>query len=278
MRSILLAVFVLATGCVGTLNQNPPGDDDDDPGPTEEARTLYIENVHPIMARCSGGTCHSTDATASAAIGKFYTADASAGYTGITSAISIVGTYTEIAPVLTKIDAGHQGIVYSGAERTAILDWLAAEFEERKDDTGPPPVDPVALLKTFSSCMTIENFNQAQMAQLFGGMAALNGQACTNCHQSGGFGFTVSNQADIYFQLISTSMSQHLKYFSVLNGKVVLNGGALANAGTVIPDHPPFDPVNNQGQPALEEFYMLTDAATLAAGAAGCGPAKIVDP
>jgi hypothetical protein len=269
---------VLATACVGQLG-NTPGDDDDDPTPPAgAAREIYVEDVHPIMARCSGIACHSTDATATAAIGKFYAADPGGGYTAITQSISIVGQYNEIAPILTKIDAGHQGITYSGADRDAILGWLAAEAEERADSGQPPPVDPVALLNSFSSCMTIENFNLAQMAQVWGGLGASNGQACVNCHQAGAFGFTVSLDPDLFFGIISTSLSQNLKYFSVANNKVVVNMGALTNAGTAIPDHPPFDPVNNLGVPALQEFYTLTDAATIAAGAAGCGAPKLIDP
>lgn len=277
MRLILSTlVFLLATGCVGQLGETPG--DDEPPPPGVAGRTQYIENVHPIMARCSGVACHSTDATASAAIGKFYAADPAAGYTAITMSVATVGRFEAIAPIITKIDAGHQGVVYSNIDRTAITNWLAAELEERKDDTGPPPVDPVALLGTFSSCMTIENFNTAQMAQLWGGMAATNGQACKNCHNAGAFGFTVNDQALIYFDLITTSQSQNLKYFSVQGTKVVINMGALTNAGTTLPGHPLFDPVNNQGMPALQQFYQLTDAATVAAGAAGCGPSKIVSP
>jgi hypothetical protein len=278
MRPILFAVCVLASACVGQLGNTTPDDDDDGPGPAGAAREIYINDVHPVMARCTGIACHATDATASAAIGKFYTADPGAGYTAITAAISIVGQYNEIAPILTKIDAGHQGITYSGGERSSILAWLAAEAEERADSGQPPPVDPVALLNTFSSCMTIEQFDLAGMAEAWGGLGASNGQACVNCHQAGAFGFTVSLDSQLFFGIISSSLSQNLKYFSVANGKVVINMGALTNAGTAIPDHPPFDPVNNAGMPALQAFYNAVDAATIQAGPAGCGAPKIVGP
>ena len=63
---------------------------------------------------------------------------------------------------------------------------------------------------------------------------------------------------------------------SVANHKSYM--GTLTNAGTAIPEHPPFDPVNNAGMPALQQFYAATDAATIAAGPNGCGPSKIISP
>jgi len=271
-------LFVLVTGCVGQIESdvNPPGEDG---GTTPiAAKAQYVQNVHVVLSRCSGAACHSLDATASGAIGKFYDADPNAGYNAIVAAPSIVGTFSSISPIITKIDAGHQTVAYSPAEKSAIVSWLSAETLERADDTQPPPADPATILKAWSACMTIENFNTAQMAEKFGAMAAGAGQACRNCHGGGTFGFTVSNEAEPYFALISTSISQHLKYFTVQLGVVKINTGSLTNAGTTLPGHPPFDPINNLGMPALQQFYDLTLAAQTAAGATGCGIPKLVNP
>jgi hypothetical protein len=279
MRSILLVPSLLVMGCVGQIDGTDPLDPDPDPDPGVAARTQYTQNVHPIMARCQGTACHSLDAPASSAIGKYYVPDAAQTYIEITNAPSIVGGYESIAPIITKIDAGHQGVSYSGADRTAITAWLAAETRERADDpTQPPPVDPLKLLQEWSACMTLENFTAAQMPQRFGGLISTDQRACRNCHNDGAFGFTTSLSAQLYFNLVATSKSQNLKYFSVANGKVVINMGALTNAGTVLANHPPFDPVNNLGMPALQQFYDLTETARLEAGDLGCGEPKLINP
>jgi hypothetical protein len=279
MRNTILGVFFLAAGCVGQIDGNPnPGDDDDQP-PQVAAKEQFVQNVSPIVARCGGTACHDA-ATTGGPLGHFVMTDANGEYDAITAAPSIVGTFESIAPIITKVDAGHNGIVYSNADRTAIQNWLAAETAERANNPNqpPPPPDPVELLKAFSACMTLDNFTAANMPTLFGGMAASNGQACRNCHGDGGFGFTDNDQEQPYFDIISTSMSQHLKYFSVSQGKVIINNGSFANAATNVPMHPPFDAMNMSGMPALLDFYTRTNDAATLAGTAGCGPAKLVNP
>ncbi len=275
MRAIPVVLFVVLTACTGAVGPNVQGDDDDDP-PAESAKELYVNNVHPTMARCNGPGCHAVDATASAAIGKFYIADANTGYTNIKGAGSIVGDFSSIAPILTKIDAGHQNIVYSGTERGDILDWLAAELTaQQMDPTQPPPVDPAELLRNFSACMTQANFDTAQMAQLMGNASASNGQACKNCHPDGAFGFVTNPDSLQYFNTLSTSLSQLVKYFGVTAGAVTVSPGAMNNAGTAIVGHPPFVTENLSGYTAITQFYDLTKAAVTAGN---CGPPKAVNP
>jgi hypothetical protein len=277
LRAIPLMFFVVLTACMGAVGPNPnPGDDDDDPGPTESARELYVNNVHPIMARCNGAGCHAVDATASGALGKYYSADSGATYTAIKQATSIVGDYSSISPILTKIDAGHQAISYSSTERSDIIDWLAAELtEQQQDPTAPPPVDPAELLRSFSACMTQANFEAANMPNLMGNAAAQNGQACKNCHTGGAFGFVADNNATLYFTTLSSSMSQMVKYFGVTGGQIVVAPGAMNNAGTAIVAHPPFTAEGLPGYAAITQFYDLTKAAVTAGN---CGPPKAVNP
>lgn len=277
LRAIPLVFFVVLTACMGAVGPSPnPGDDDDDPLPTESARELYINNVHPVMARCNGPACHAVDATASGAIGKYYTADPAAGYTAIKMATTIVGDYSSIAPILTKIDAGHQAITYSTTERNDILDWLAAELTEaQQDPTQPPPVDPAELLRTWSACMTQDNFDAANMPNLMGNAAAANGQACKNCHTGGAFGFVTDPNALQYFTALSSSMSQLVKYFGVQNGQITIATGAMNNAGSAIAQHPPFVAEDLPGYAAITQFYDLTKAAMTAGN---CGPPKAVNP
>ncbi len=276
MRAIPVLFFMVLTACIGATGPNPgPGDDDDDQ-PTESARELYVTNVHPIMARCNGPSCHAVDAPASAAIGKYYTVDAGATYTNIRASGSIVGDFSAVAPIITKIDAGHQAVAYSQADRDHILDWLAAEVSEQQDNPNqPPPVDPAELLRNFSACMTQENFDLAQMPDLMGNASAANGQACKNCHTGGAFGFVTDPNSLLYFTTLSTSLSQMVKYFGVTNGEVVVAPGAMNNAGTAILNHPPFTTEQLAGYNAITEFYNLTKTA-VAAG--NCGPPKAINP
>jgi hypothetical protein len=281
MRAIPLVLFMLLTACMGAVGPSPtPGGDDDDPIDAS-ARELYVSNVHSIMARCGGNSCHAIDATATAAISKYYTTDAGTTYTAIRTP-PMVGDFSSIAPILTKIDSGHQAIAYSATERSRILDWLAAELQEQRDNPNlPPPVDPAELLRTFSGCMTQDNFVAAQMPQLFGNASAANGQACKNCHLGGAFGFVTDPNANLYFSTLSSSLSQLVKYFGVTNGQVTINPGAMNNAGSGIPAHPPF--ITEQlgpngsgtGYAALQQFYDLTMQAQLAGN---CGPPKAINP
>ncbi len=271
MRAIPL-VFLLVTGCMGQIGSTTPGDDN----PPGDAKSIFVSEVQPIVAKCQGVACHSIDATSSA-LAHWYSPTANTTYTAITAARPTTGEFNSIAPILTKIDAGHQGISYSTSERTSIIDWLSAESTERQG-SGPPPVDPTVLLGQWSGCMSQANFDTALMATKFGNSNASNGQACKNCHGSSAFGFTTSPDSVPYFEAISKSQSQLLKYFSVQAGGVVINMASLTNAGSAIVGHPPFDPTVLVGMPALQSFYDLTKSAVTAAGAAGCGPTKITLP
>jgi hypothetical protein len=269
---------ILAAGCVGDIGGPMQGGDDDQPPPPDgSAKQLFVQGVHPVLAKCSGAACHDIGVQGGP-IAHWASTNASSSYDAIVAAPETVGTFNAIAPIITKIDAGHQNVVYSQADRDAILAWLAKETEERQDPTAPPPIDPVALIKSWSGCMTQDNFVAAAMPDMFGGMAATNGQACRNCHNSGLAGFTVDNDPTNYFTIVSSSQSQFLKYFGVQGSTVMVSTAALTNAGTTISDHPRFDPMNNTGMPALLQFYNLTQMAFVAAGPTGCGPAKIVGP
>jgi hypothetical protein len=287
MRHLLAVVLgsLFAVGCVGAVGEEGTGGDDGvDPNPTAKmGQKTYIRDVHPIMSRCSGGACHSVGAS-SGALGKFYEVDGAAGYAKIVVAPTIIGegaqAFASIAPILTKIQTGHQGITYSSDDTTKISGWLAIELEEHKDNTNPNPtpvVNPKEVLKTFSGCLTIADFNTAQMAQKWSTLAASNNQKCLNCHQAGGDGFIVNANADLFFKVMSENSAYMLKFFSVdtasTPAKVVVNTGSFTNAGVTIAGHPRFDPLNNQGMVALKAFYDLA-AAKQAAGT--CSPTPTI--
>jgi hypothetical protein len=277
MRHLIAVVLgsLFAVGCVGAVGEEGMGGDDDpNPNPSGKmGQTVYIRDVHPAMAKCSGGACHSTIAS-SGALGKFYEMDGAAGYTKIVGSPTIIGeggqAFSSVAPLLTKIQAGHQGVTYTSDETTKITSWLALEVEERKDGSTPttPTVNPKEVLKTFSGCLTIADFNTAQMAQKWSALAASNNQKCLNCHQAGGDGFIVNANADLMFKVMSENSAYLLKFFSVdtsgTPAKVVVNTGSFMNAGVTIAGHPRFDPTNNAGMVALKAFYDLAAAKQLA--------------
>ena len=274
---------LFAAGCMGAVGEDGKGTGTDAGNNTGGmAKTLYVNNVHSIMNRCSGGACHSSDAS-SGALGKFYVMDADAGYNKITMSPTIIGSgnqaFASLAPVITKIEAGHQGITYSADDKSKITSWLAKEVDERKmSNPGPPPVDPKEVLKTFSGCLTQADFNTAQMTLKWTTLAADNNQKCNNCHQGALGGFVMSTDATLYFKLMTESSANLLKYFSVdtqtMPAKVVINTGSFMNAGVTMGGHPRFNPTTNAGMTALKQFYDLA-AAKQTAGT--CGPSLIKD-
>jgi hypothetical protein len=270
-----LVTALVVAGCVGDI---PPdtGGTTPDAGVTggSMARTMYKANVHSITNRCTGGACHSVTGATGGGSSRFSDSSADTSYDAIVRAPLTVGSFTATtAGILTKVAAGHQGITYTTGEISSITNWLNQEKTERNNGTNPPPVDPIEVLKKWSGCMTIANFNTAQMAQKWGALAASNQQKCLNCHGGGLYGFLLSDNAQTFFGAISTQKDYLLKYFTVDGtGKVIINMSSMTNAGVTLTNHPHFDPLNNLAMPALQTFYD----STLAAQTAGtCGPSTL---
>lgn len=280
MRLLLTSISILlAAGCIGSVgDENPGGDGDGDGdgggGGNKMGKAVYKRDVHPIMNRCSGGACHETTA-ASAALSKFYSADADVSYDAASKSATLVGTFSSIAPIITKIEAGHQNQTYSADDKTKILNWLSVETADRMDGNTPPPVDPKVLLREWSGCMSLENFNAANMTQAWATLGADDLRKCLNCHNGGVDGFLISANAQQFFDGMSQQAEFLLKYFSVNTNenKVVVNTGSFTTAN-LIQNHPSFPAATNAGMTALQAFYTST-AARKAAG--GCDPARLKD-
>ena len=60
-------------------------------------------------------------------------------------------------------------------------------------------------MSQFAGCMTITNFNTANMANAWGNLQAKNGSECKRCHATGGEGFIASTNAQVMFDTISTN-------------------------------------------------------------------------
>lgn len=264
--SFVVVALLATTGCVGDVvdGSTPGGGDDDgsDTGGGGEAEQMYKTTVHTIMtAKCGQSTCHGQPGITG--IYGFATMDKDQSYTQITNLPTFVGTYTTAsAGILTKIkqSGGHNAVVYQPSDEASIGAWLAKEAQERSGGSAPPPVDPVAKLREWSGCMSQANFDQAEMAQAWATLASTNNQRCANCHQTGLDTFlTGTGDSTIFFNGLTTTKDFLLKYFTVDGtGAVVINTASMANAATTLPGHPRFNPTDNIGMTALNEFYTLT--------------------
>jgi hypothetical protein len=258
---LLSTILLLSAGCVGSIGDENPGgdggDDDNDDTPEKMGETVFKRDVHPTMLKCSSAGCHDRTAV-SAALSKFYDADADLSYDAVIMSPSLVGTFSSIEPIITKIEAGHQNITYTPDEKSKILNWLSIETEERKGDTPTPTVDPKALLREWSGCMSLENFNTANMTQAWATLGGDDDRLCMSCHQ-GGLGFYIVNTPQTFFDVLSSTSAFLVKYFSVstVENKVVVNTGSFENANKIA-GHPTFPVKTNPGFLALEEFYTLT--------------------
>jgi hypothetical protein len=278
---VLTTILFLAAGCVGSIGDENPGDDDPNPDPdpvdTRTAREIFKADVHPAIGKCSSGACHDINATASPALSKFYDANADTSYDATVVTSTLVGTFTSLAPILTHIQAGHKGLTYTPDETSKITAWLAAETKERAANPNqPPPFDSKAALKEWSGCMSQENFNAANMAPAWSTLGADNLQKCLNCHNGGVAGFYISANATNFFNAISTQGAYLIKYFGVdaAARTVIVNTGAFESANKIV-GHPTFPVDTNAGMIALKKFYDSTMARKMANQ---CDPPRLIEP
>jgi hypothetical protein len=295
MRNILLAVVASAglVGCVGGIDMpsDPPPGSVGDPGnnsaAAQAARKSFDDNVYSIIsAKCI--SCHST----AGAVGNgtsFVATEAGQGYTTAASFQAVVGDRTPTgAPILTKVALGHNNTSYSDAEKTKITDWLALELQARTGDGSPttpgeetPGAATVRLTKEWSGCMTLANFNAANMAA-WGNMRA-NNSACKTCHGAGEYGQVASDVPTPFFNVISTNKYYMAQYFTVDLSKgvaaatVIINTRSFIGVGTGLAphlEHPRFNLNNSTGLAALTKFYTSTAALR---DAKTCGPPTLTN-
>ncbi|HWO21272.1 MAG TPA: hypothetical protein VNO30_21030, partial [Kofleriaceae bacterium] len=197
---------------------------------------------------------------------------------------AFVGNFTNAAPVLTKIDAGHKSLTYTTAEKEKIVAWLSKELELR-NNTGPtmpgqdsPSTVVDKLMSQFAGCMKLTDFQAANMAGAWANLQSGDG-ACKRCHTNGGEGFIANENATAMFGVVSTKKMFWLQYFTI---DLITNGVAGAK---VIPNtvsfqgvcnrqaphagHPTFPCTANAGLTAQKSFYDKT-MANITAG--GCAP------
>jgi hypothetical protein len=311
MKTLLLSLIasVGLVGCVGGLEEQPQTEpqlpEEDNPGnnpgnnPAQTdlsaAKALYDGNVFPIMsAKCSGGSCHTETGQVSSPI-RFVAADPAKAWQTATSFTALVGNFTvDSAPVLTKVAAGHYGVTYAAPETQAITDWLNKEVELRNtiggggsgSGSGTPTGESLSqatnrVLSEFRGCMTIGDFQAANMAQAWGAMKTQNNQECDNCHSTGGEGFVASRDESFFWTVFSNQKYYFLQYLTVslINGpaaaEVIVNTVSfrgVANGQDPHREHPRFNATDNQGMQALNQFYNAVKARKTANGCMAPSP------
>lgn len=297
MRISLLAAIATVglMGCIGSVEQggNPleTGDGDgnengDNPagGDLTAAKQLFDTNVYGILnAKCTGSACHA-ETSQGATLTRFVSTDPMMGWQTATNYQALVGNFTATAaPILTKVKPGtHQGVVYTADEETKITAWLSKELELRNGQPSTPTMpgsESLAqaserVLAEFAGCMTLADFQTADMADAWGDMNAQNNQQCENCHATGGEGFVASRNETFMWNVFSNRKYYFLQYLTVdlLGGataaKVIINETSfrgVATAQAPHAEHPTFNAnANSQGMVALKQFYDLTMAKKMA--------------
>lgn len=302
MRTILLAALAAVglVGCVGGISSeggdplNSPDGDGNDNGDNpagsdlSAAKALYDTNVYGILnAKCTGGACHSENATGST-LTRFVATDATKGWQLATNYAALVGNYaSSAAPILTKIKPGHKTAgQYTPAEEAKITAWLNKEVELRNGQTTPPPSGSETLsqatervLSEFAGCMSKTNFDAANMAGAWGNMNSGQGQ-CRTCHINGGFGMLISDVSQQFYDGLSVKKYYFLQYLTVdltmgtAAAKVIVNTTSFKGVSAGLDphrEHPTFNATTNAGMTALNAFYT----STMARKAAGtCDPPR----
>ena len=301
MRNVLLAAMATMglVGCVGGINDMGTGDDTMPPPAARTARQMFDQDVYTVLKADCGG-CHTATATPLTDKTYFVGATADIGYDTATKYTALVSDFSPSdAPILTKIAAGHNNLTYTTDQLGKITTWLNQEVSERTQGAVPPPSPPgtpppttesaaeatTRVLKQWTGCMTLTNFNTANMAQAWGNMNAQNNSTCEECHTSGGQGFVASQLVSSMWNLMSQHRQYLTQYFAVdLTGgttaaKVIINTVSFTQVGTGIAphtEHPRFNPTNNQGMTALKTFFTSTDAARTAVPTT-CGTPTLLD-
>lgn len=167
-----------------------------------------------------------------------------------------------------QIDSGQGGTVEPGTQPDAAVTTTPPTPD------APPALTPKQVLEQWSGCMTLTDFQTANMTEAWSTLTASNNQLCRNCHGEGGYSFITSPDETLFFTTITEHSFYLLKFFSVQGADVVVNTGSFQNAAVTLTSHPRFDPTNNAGVIALKTFY---DATLARKTANTCDPPRLKD-
>ena len=284
-KHLFFIAAIAVVGCVGKLEGIGPGTNPNPKGSGSEAQKLFETKVYPIIHKAGAASdcsaCHDARAPSGNATG-FVAGNVDDAYATITSFQSVIGDLTPGAAgilsrmVATDVHVTMRGRSYTAEEKQAISDWLAKELEER---AGVPPsgdsgTTSARLLNQWTACMTLANWQSANMTTAWGNLQTDDGSTCRSCHATGGQGMMISNIETTYagsvpgmWTVVSSKETYLVQYFSVdftaSTPQIIVNELSFQGVATGTPphvEHPRFDPVNNEGMAALRAFYDLTKA------------------
>ncbi len=272
---LALAPVLLVAACVGSYEviEGPPAGGAD-AGDSASTAAMFAATVQPILHRCAGAACHTGSGTPLKFLGSDDPGD---DYQSILGYPSVTGGYEpSLAMVLVKIEPGtHNGMRYSEAERSAIVDWLAAEKAARAGDDGGEEAPPVVgdALEIWSGCMTVASWNQAAMGS-WANKPTDDGDVCATCHADGAYRFNTADDSDQMFEMNRYPL-YIIGFFTVGvttegDEAVVPASDKLVRMGNGSTLHPRFG--TGPGDPyfaAMARFYSLTRDVQFAGQ---CGP------
>lgn len=297
---LALATMVLGAACTGTGSfgdgngGGEPGVDAGGGGGTEvAAREIFDNDVAPLLQTMCA-SCHVDVASAPGNALKFLGPEGTemtdyynlvVGYPSVTG-----GFEPGLASIVTK--GAHEGSGWWTPDQEATIEgWLEAEKAERADGSGggggdedPVDADSRQLLAQWSGCMTIANWDAADMGD-WADKNAEGGTVCSSCHNDGLHRFNTNTTNNDMFAMNRYELFI-IGFFTVkLNldgtGEIIPAYDKLERMGNGTTLHPTFNycsaeqvengDCNDDDFLALEQFHQLTNQA-LAQGA--CGPAE----
>lgn len=247
---------------------DPPIDDEpiEDPGEGETDQLLFQTTVAPVLeANCNDAGCHSVMA-------PIFIVDDAAVYDRVLAEPALHGSWNpESARLITAMDEGHYDVVYTDDELSAVEFWIESEALNREGVPDEIVQTDFQTLAAFSGCMTLDNWNQAEMGDWARHQA--DGQPCASCHAGGGGGFNTNPDNLIMFDKNRRHISQSPVGF--ITGFFLVQPNELSGEPEVVPaylkletmseggadgsNHPHYNfGPNNAYYEKLEEFYNLT--------------------
>jgi hypothetical protein len=255
--------------------------------PPSNAQPMFDANVAPIiMADCSNSACHGNAAVTNPP--PFASGTQANLYSTILNYADTLFPNFEptTAPILTKIAAGHSGVMYSATDITNITNWLDAEKTARAGTTTASPRE--LLLEKFSGCMTQTDFDSAGVATAWANKTTnTTNTACQQCHVNASY-FLANADSTRMFQILSTAANPQggwfMEYFFTVdttdptNLKMAINRDYINQAATGLDQHEKFDidTDKNGGTPsAYTRLTTFFNAAMAKMTAGTCGPSTL---
>ena len=268
----LSAVALMATGCVGSLVDDGPSNNNNNGSPDagvqqpqadagttpvpDTAQALLEQNVRPLVtATCgaNGAGCHTAQTPA------FVSTDPTTAYNTIMNNKALL--FSAFDPATSKLDQygqnGHNNApTWDQGSLDAISAWFTAEIAA---GSGTTQLNP---LEEWSGCMNLQDWLDTDVADLWADKNAQGQGNCDACHNLGAEGFMASNQDERVFDNVTKNPTFMLSYFTLndTGDAVIINRARLEKVGNQLAphnEHGAFDLDGNAYQ-ALEQFYQLT--------------------